>query len=194
MSGRDPLAPEDLRASPSPLAGAYAMFAVGERLLLSGHSHQAWPDVALEGVVEAFDDAARDVDAKWERAFAKAGGTLIALQRNPQSGEIERLAASAHRPVHDLSPLNEDLEAMLALLALIDDYVGVSNTNMHLRAGLGRSARVLVPFPSEWRWTFNKERSPWFPEFPLYREDRKSGWAAALRRLSADLESGPRSG
>jgi len=67
-----PLAPEDLRRSPNPLAGDYAMFGVGDRLLLSGHSHQAWPDVALEGVVEAFDDAARHVDEKWERAFAKA--------------------------------------------------------------------------------------------------------------------------
>jgi len=67
-----PLAPEDLRRSPNPLAGDYAMFGVGDRLLLSGHSHQAWPDVALEGVVEAFDDAARHADEKWERAFAKA--------------------------------------------------------------------------------------------------------------------------
>ena len=37
----------------------YSRFRVAERLLLTGHSHQAWPDVALEGQVEAFDDAAR---------------------------------------------------------------------------------------------------------------------------------------
>jgi kynureninase len=66
------LAAEDLRRSPSPLAGDYARFRVGERLLLSGHSHQAWPDVAREGQVEAYDDAALAVDGKWERAFAKA--------------------------------------------------------------------------------------------------------------------------
>jgi kynureninase len=66
------LAAEDLRRSPNPLAGDYARFRVGERLLLSGHSHQAWPDVARAGQVEAFDDAALAVDGKWERAFAKA--------------------------------------------------------------------------------------------------------------------------
>ncbi|TCO46515.1 kynureninase [Actinocrispum wychmicini] len=54
------------------LAPHYAKFKVTERLLLSGHSHQAWPDVALAGQIEAFEDAARDVDAKWNRAFAKA--------------------------------------------------------------------------------------------------------------------------
>ena len=66
------LTAEDLRASPNPLHGDDARFRVGERLLLSGHSHQAWPDAALEGVVECFDDAALCVDDKWGRAFAKA--------------------------------------------------------------------------------------------------------------------------
>ena len=64
--------PEDLRRAPNPLAPHYARFGVAERLLLTGHSHQAWPDVALEGQVEAFADAAGMVDEKWERAFAKA--------------------------------------------------------------------------------------------------------------------------
>jgi kynureninase len=56
----------------NPLAEHYTRFRVAERLLLSGHSHQAWPDVALEGQVEALEDAARHVDDKWGRAFAKA--------------------------------------------------------------------------------------------------------------------------
>ncbi|WP_424982811.1 kynureninase [Labedaea rhizosphaerae] len=56
----------------SSLAAHYSRFRVGERLLLTGHSHQAWPDVALEGQVEAFEDASRAVDEKWSLAFAKA--------------------------------------------------------------------------------------------------------------------------
>jgi kynureninase len=59
-------------ARTNPLAAHYTRFRVAERLLLTGHSHQAWPDVALEGVTEAFADAARYVDGKWERAFLKA--------------------------------------------------------------------------------------------------------------------------
>nr|WP_184785022.1 kynureninase [Amycolatopsis jiangsuensis] len=61
-----------LRTSPNVLASHYSRFAVADRLLLSAHSHQAWPDVAEEGLLEAFADAARDVDEKWARAFAKA--------------------------------------------------------------------------------------------------------------------------
>ena len=54
------------------LAPHYSAFRVSERLLLTGHSHQAWPDVGREGVLEAWEDAALHVDEKWERAFEKA--------------------------------------------------------------------------------------------------------------------------
>ena len=39
------------------------------RVLLTGHSHQAWPDVAREAVARSFDDAARLVDDKWGAVF-----------------------------------------------------------------------------------------------------------------------------
>ncbi|NED94600.1 kynureninase [Phytoactinopolyspora alkaliphila] len=66
------IALDQLRSSPNALASHYSRFRVSERLLLTGHSHQAWPDVAVEGQLEALDDAARHVDAKWDRAAAKA--------------------------------------------------------------------------------------------------------------------------
>lgn len=46
----------------------YTRFVTDDRVLLSGHSHQAWPDVARDAMLEAFDDAARFVDDKWYRA------------------------------------------------------------------------------------------------------------------------------
>lgn len=127
-------------------------------------------------------------------ALRGVDGTTIALQRHPENGEIGRLAQFADKPLHDLTALNDDLESMLALLALIDDYVGVSNTNMHLRAAAGRSAKVLVPQPPEWRWMAAGYESPWFPGFRIYRQDTDGDWGAALGRLAADLQgpSGPR--
>jgi kynureninase len=56
----------------NPLAEHYSEFRVSERLLLTGHSHQAWPDVGREGQLEAWQDAAGHADLKWERAFVKA--------------------------------------------------------------------------------------------------------------------------
>jgi kynureninase len=57
---------------PNPLAPHYSRFRVAERILLTGHSHQAWPDVAFEAQQRAWLDAAELVDGKWDRAFAQA--------------------------------------------------------------------------------------------------------------------------
>lgn len=40
------------------------------KILLTGHSHQAWPSVAKQGLIEAYEVAARDVDDKWEAVFS----------------------------------------------------------------------------------------------------------------------------
>ena len=79
------------------LAQHYQHFRVAERLLLTGHSHQAWPDVALEGQREAFDDAERYVDEKWPHAFAKAERLRAGVRTllDDPAGEVA-LAASTH--------------------------------------------------------------------------------------------------
>lgn len=50
----------------------YQAFSVTERTLLTGHSHQAWPDCAQLGLQQAWQDAATSVDDKWDKAFEKA--------------------------------------------------------------------------------------------------------------------------
>jgi selenocysteine lyase/cysteine desulfurase len=64
--------PASLYGSPNALAPHYSRFRVSERLLLTGHSHQAWPDRGFEAHTAAWLDAARYVDDKWVHAFARA--------------------------------------------------------------------------------------------------------------------------
>ena len=63
---------DQLYRSPNRIADRYSAFRVADRLLLTGHSHQAWPDCARDGQLRAWDDAALLVDEKWEQAFAMA--------------------------------------------------------------------------------------------------------------------------
>src|SRR5213078_345482 len=58
--------------NPEELAKHYTRFRVSERILLTGHSHQAWPDVAFEAQQQAWLDAAEYVYDVWEKAFEKA--------------------------------------------------------------------------------------------------------------------------
>src|SRR5580765_1078835 len=114
-------------------------------------------------------------------------GSVLLVQRVPLAGECEQFARALGRAAHDLSSANDDLAEMAALLSLVDEYVGVSNTNMHVRAGLARPARVLVPFPPEFRWMHSGTTTPWFPDFLVYRQTPRLDWRAPLELLGRDL-------
>jgi Tfp pilus assembly protein PilF len=114
-------------------------------------------------------------------------GTVLVLQRLPLPGEVETFSRALGRGAHDLSAVNENLEDIAGVLEVIDEYVGVSNTNMHIRAGLRKTARVLVPFPPEFRWMHAGSESPWFPGFRLYRQTPGRAWLPALGLLRSDI-------
>ena len=63
------------------LAPHYSRFRVAERLLLTGHSHQAWPDVGFEAQQQAWLDAAEFVDGKWAKAEEQAQQVRVGFAR-----------------------------------------------------------------------------------------------------------------
>lgn len=89
--------PDDLYATPNALAKHYSKFRVNERLLLTGHSHQAWPDCGYEAQKHAWQDAAEYADDKWSHAFAKADRVRCGYARllDDNCGEIA-LASNTH--------------------------------------------------------------------------------------------------
>ena len=133
---------------------------------------------------------AKSIDAgELGAALRGIAATFVSVQRDPRVEETRALERALDSSVADFSAVNADLEEVLALLDAVDEYVGVSNTNIHLRASLGRGARVLVPWPAEWRWLRAGAASPWFPNFPLYRAAADGDWRCALERLAADLQA-----
>ena len=83
--------PDDLYASPNALAPHYSRFRVAERLLLTGHSHQAWPDCGFAAQQQAWLDAAEFVDDKWERVFEQSAvvqGGYARLLNEPSASSI----------------------------------------------------------------------------------------------------------
>jgi len=143
------------------------------------------------------DFVLRDVDALHKEmplgllagAFEGVACTVLLLQRHPGPDEAAAFARLRRVPSLDLAGLNEDLAEMGAVLALIDDYVAVSNTNVHLRAGYGRSSRVVVPFPPEFRWMDSGDASPWFPGHRVYRQGASRKWDDVLGLLARDLRA-----
>jgi len=105
----------------------------------------------------------------------RGSGTVVSLQRAPAVKDLEEGAGILDAPLHDLAAANEDLEEALALLSVLDRYIGVSNTNMHLRALVAKACEIYVPFPYEWRCGVEGE-SPWFPGWIVHRQSPGRAW------------------
>jgi len=89
--------PEDLYGSPNKLAAHYSKFNVEDRMLFTGHSHQAWPDCGFDAQQEAWIDAANLVDDKWGKAFERAEEVKAGYSKllDDKSGYIT-IAPSTH--------------------------------------------------------------------------------------------------
>ena len=120
--------------------------------------------------------------------FQRFKGSLFILQRLPSEDELNIISnLRLQCTIVDKSSCNVDLEVMLALLALLDDYIAVSNTNVHLRNGLGLPSKVLVPWPPEWRWGNELAASPWFRHCSVYRENKDKQWVNTIEQLENTL-------
>ena len=74
-------------------------------VLLTAHSHQAWPDVARDGHIAAWEDAARLIDGKWARVFGDILPELqarIATRVGTTRAEDLALAPNTHELVYRL--------------------------------------------------------------------------------------------
>lgn len=146
---------------------------------------------AATGTEKAFSKLAKAVDAEsFAKTFSGIHATFISLQRNVMLQDVTLFEQHLQATLHDAASLTDDIEDLLALLSLLDENIGVSNTNMHLRAGLGLGSRVLVQTPGgDWRWGAAGEKSAWFEKSKVYRQSLDQSWQATLDDLRQDLSA-----
>ena len=69
------------------------------RLHFAAHSHHLWPDASFEGLVEAWDDANRHADRKWDRVFGEVvpeAQAHVAIELNLSDPESVVFAPNTH--------------------------------------------------------------------------------------------------
>jgi hypothetical protein len=116
--------------------------------------------------------------------LAYEGVRFVSLQRDLRAGDAERLAAT---PVLPLGAELGDFDDTAAVLAQCDLVIAVDTSVAHLAGALGRPLWVLLPFASDWRWTSDGERSPWYPAARLLRQPRPGDWESVVTSVLKDL-------
>jgi ADP-heptose:LPS heptosyltransferase len=113
------------------------------------------------------------------------GASFISIQRDLREGDAEAVARYPN-VMHAGSALN-DMADTAALLSCVDLTIGVDTSVVHLAGALGREAYVMLPFAADWRWGVIGERSAWYPQLRLFRQDGPGDWDSVVARIRGAL-------
>jgi hypothetical protein len=113
------------------------------------------------------------------------GASFISIQRDLREGDAEAVARYPN-VMHAGSDLN-DMADTAALLSCVDLTIGVDTSVVHLAGALGREAYVMLPFAADWRWGVIGERSAWYPQLRLFRQDGPGDWDSVVARIRGAL-------
>jgi tetratricopeptide (TPR) repeat protein len=134
------------------------------------------------------DDHWRSVPLAHFAPLATVGGVrLVSLQKGPGTEQLR----TVRFPVAELTPeLDAEGGAFLDTAAVMKnvDLLILSDTSAtHLAGALGVPTWVATSAAPDWRWLSEREDSPWYPTFRLFRQTRLGDWDAVLERLAAEL-------
>jgi tetratricopeptide (TPR) repeat protein len=128
----------------------------------------------------------------WAPLLQTSGVRFVDLQYGDTTEE--RAAAEAalgvsivHMPDLDL---REDLDGVAALINACDLVISISNTTVHLAAGLGKPTWVLVPAAAGnlWYWMRGTVRSPWYESATIIRQKIRGQWDEIIADVKSRLD------
>ena len=129
----------DVALDQSSLRAAYSRFLASDRVLFTGHSHQAWPDEVREAMLRFFDDSAALVDDKWSGAiFPKAEAVGKAI--------LERMGFPPDDPIAFGKSTHE---LVFRLLTCLPIFAGGRGSASAVPFGLGRGRPRIVTTSGE---------------------------------------------
>ena len=109
----------------------------------------------------------------------------------PQVSWFSLQAASAGGPalpaLQDLSPWLGTYAETAHALSQLDLLITADTAVAHLAGALGVPTFLMLPFLAHWRWLLDRDDTPWYPTFRLYRQPEPGDWASVFRAVAADL-------
>ncbi|MSQ66836.1 MAG: hypothetical protein EXR83_01390 [Gammaproteobacteria bacterium] len=70
----------------------------------------------------------------------------------------------------------------------LDLVISINTSVAHLAGALGQEVWVLLPFSTDYRWTLDKTRTPWYPTATLFRQPAIGDWESALAEVVTQLQ------
>ena len=113
-----------------------------------------------------------------------------------QYGDVEEEVRAASRAIGkevifdpEVDPL-KDMAASAAQIAACDLIISATNAGVHTAGALGVPCWTLVPYESDWRWTWKRDDVVWYPGMRLFKQQTiYESWEAVIERVGREFEA-----
>lgn len=116
------------------------------------------------------------------------GFRFYSLQKGLPRNDIKQF-----RPQSDgLVDMADHLTDMVATATAIDELdllISTDTSVPHLAGTIGAKSWVLLHQPADWRWTVDKDKTPWYPQMRLFRQERPRYWVSLIDEVKEALLS-----
>jgi Tfp pilus assembly protein PilF len=101
--------------------------------------------------------------------------------------QLERVHGATLTHDGEIDPM-QDIDAMAAQIAAMDEVVSISNTTVHMAGALGVPTTMLLPLNRgrRWYWFRGRDRTAWYPSVAI-RDFPDAEWDGVLAAVAAAL-------
>ncbi len=114
---------------------------------------------------------------------------FIDLQYGDTSNERKLLKNKLGVEIFHINQLDykNDIENLAALTSYCDLIITIPNFTTQLAGALGKKVFVLLPLSADWRWFLNDEKSLWYPNTSIFRQETFGEWKNVINKLYKNL-------
>ena len=144
--------------------------------------------IAWQGKAQRTADRRRFTLADIAPLSRVASVRLISLQKNAGIEQLKYLPRGTH--VETLGDFDGGPDAFIDTAAVMEtlDLIVTSDTSIaHLAGALGRPTWIALKYVPDWRWSLDRDDSPWYPTARLFRQDATRDWAPVFSNMEQEL-------
>jgi hypothetical protein len=112
---------------------------------------------------------------------------LYSLQRDERSRE-DYTGEELPKHIIDLEILLETWEDTVGAIMNLDIIITSCTSTAHLSAAMGKPTWVIIPVMPYYIWTYTGNKSPWYKNVILFRQQKYGNWDQPFREIKERLK------
>jgi tetratricopeptide (TPR) repeat protein len=112
---------------------------------------------------------------------------IFSLQKGPQLDQIKDWPSDIEQ-IGDLGQKFNDFSDTAAAIENMDLIISVDTSVIHLAGAMGKTAWLVIPYESDWRWMLNRQDSPWYSTVRIFRQIQPGDWDDVFQRVAEQLK------